>query len=92
MSASREEELVPIPGRPPSLINLPSGCSFHPRCPYVRPAHTEVDPALEPTSQSGHLVACLLAEPTRQRLWAQLRQGVQPDEARATVLENEVPS
>jgi peptide/nickel transport system ATP-binding protein len=92
LSAPRGEELVPISGRPPSLIARPSGCSFHPRCPYVRPAHTEVDPALEPTSQSGHLVACLLAEPTRQRLWAQLRQGVQPDEARATVLENEVPS
>ncbi|MFA9445357.1 ABC transporter ATP-binding protein [Egicoccus sp. AB-alg6-2] len=26
------ERLVPIPGQPPSLINLPSGCSFHPRC------------------------------------------------------------
>jgi peptide/nickel transport system ATP-binding protein len=92
MSAPRDEELVPIAGRPPSLISPPSGCNFHPRCPYVRPAHTEVDPTLEPTSQSGHQVACLLAEPTRQRLWAQLRQGAQPDEARAAVLENEVPS
>ena len=26
------DRLVPIPGQPPSLINLPSGCSFHPRC------------------------------------------------------------
>ncbi|GGI04513.1 ABC transporter ATP-binding protein [Egicoccus halophilus] len=26
------ERLVPIPGQPPSLINLPSGCAFHPRC------------------------------------------------------------
>jgi peptide/nickel transport system ATP-binding protein len=92
LAAPRDEELVPIAGRPPSLINKPSGCSFHPRCPYVRPAHTEVDPTLEPTSQSGHAVACLLAEPTRQRLWAQLRQGVQPEEARAAVLEREVPS
>jgi peptide/nickel transport system ATP-binding protein len=91
LSAPRDEELVPIAGRPPSLIAKPSGCSFHPRCPYVRPAHTEIDPALEPTSQSGHAVACLLAETTRQRLWAQLRQGAQPDEARAAVLENEVP-
>jgi peptide/nickel transport system ATP-binding protein len=91
MSAPRDEALVPIAGRPPSLISPPSGCNFHPRCPYVRPAHTEVDPTLEATSQSGHEVACLLAETTRQRLWAQLRQGVQPDEARAAVLENEVP-
>ena len=34
----RDEELVPISGRPPSLINRPSGCHFHPRCPYVRDA------------------------------------------------------
>ena len=34
---------------------------------------------LEPTSQPGHSVACLLPEATRQRLWAQLRQGAQPD-------------
>src|SRR5438445_4090253 len=32
----RDEPLIPIPGRPPSLIALPSGCSFHPRCPYLR--------------------------------------------------------
>ena len=30
MDAPRGEELVPIPGRPPSLIHLPGGCSFHP--------------------------------------------------------------
>src|SRR3954452_5497244 len=39
LDSPRDEELVPIAGRPPSLINLPSGCSFHPRCPYVREAH-----------------------------------------------------
>jgi peptide/nickel transport system ATP-binding protein len=92
LSGSRDEELVPISGRPPSMIQPPSGCRFHPRCPYVRPAHKENDPALEPTSQAGHSVACLLAEPTRQRLWVQLREGAQPEEARAAVLEREVPS
>ena len=66
LSAPRDEELVPIAGRPPSLITPPTGCNFHPRCPYVRPAHTEIDPMLEPTSQPGHSVACLLAESTRQ--------------------------
>ena len=29
------ERLRPISGQPPSLINLPGGCPFHPRCPYV---------------------------------------------------------
>jgi len=92
LSDSRDDELVPISGRPPSMIKPPSGCRFHPRCPYVRPAHKEKDPALEPTSQPGHAVACLLAESTRHRLWVQLREGAQPEEARAAVLEREVPS
>ena len=48
LDSPRGEELVPISGRPPSLINLPSGCSFHPRCPYVRDAHKRTDPTLEP--------------------------------------------
>ena len=48
LDTPRDEELVPIAGRPPSLINLPTGCSFHPRCPYVREAHKRVDPTLEP--------------------------------------------
>ena len=33
LTSPRGEELVPISGRPPSLINRPSGCHFHPRCP-----------------------------------------------------------
>ena len=50
LDTPRDEELVPIPGRPPSLITLPGGCSFHPRCPYVREAHKRVDPTLEPVA------------------------------------------
>ena len=50
LDSPRGEELVPIAGRPPSLINLPSGCSFHPRCPYVREAHKKVEPKLEPVA------------------------------------------
>ncbi|MBV9364936.1 MAG: ABC transporter ATP-binding protein, partial [Solirubrobacterales bacterium] len=33
LDSPRDEELVPISGRPPSLIRRPSGCHFHPRCP-----------------------------------------------------------
>ena len=61
LDSPRDEELVPIAGRPPSLINLPGGCSFHPRCPYVKPAHMKVDPTLEPIPDNPrHRVACLL--------------------------------
>jgi peptide/nickel transport system ATP-binding protein len=35
LDRTRTERLVPIKGTPPSLINLPSGCSFHPRCAYA---------------------------------------------------------
>jgi peptide/nickel transport system ATP-binding protein len=90
LDAPRGRELVPIPGRPPSLIELPSGCSFHPRCPYVRPRHREVDPQLELVPGSrDHRVACLLAHKTRARLWAELRDGAAPDEARAVALVEE---
>jgi peptide/nickel transport system ATP-binding protein len=85
-AAAAEEELVPIPGMPPSLIQLPSGCSFHPRCPYARPRHREVDPALEPVpGRQGHEVACLLPADTRTALWHELRAGRDPVEAVAAV-------
>ncbi|HEY3738088.1 MAG TPA: ABC transporter ATP-binding protein [Jatrophihabitans sp.] len=35
LDRERAERLDPIPGTPPSLINLPSGCAFHPRCAFV---------------------------------------------------------
>ncbi len=86
LDSPRDEELVPIPGRPPSLINPPSGCSFHPRCPYVREAHTRVDPALEPVAGTrDHHVACLLPVETRHKLWGELERGALPQDALAAV-------
>jgi peptide/nickel transport system ATP-binding protein len=98
----REEALVPIPGTPPSLISRPSGCHFHPRCPYAQPDHSRIDPKLESVPEEPtHFVACLLEAQTRQRLWAGLSSGRTPDEAlravgleRATKLQDatELPS
>jgi peptide/nickel transport system ATP-binding protein len=83
LDSPRDEQLVPIPGRPPSLITLPGGCSFHPRCPYVRESHKRTDPKLEPIpGQPDHQVACLLASETRKRMWAGLRAGKEPNEVR----------
>jgi peptide/nickel transport system ATP-binding protein len=88
LDTPRGEELVPIGGRPPSLIHLPSGCAFHPRCPYVREAHTRIEPVLDPVDgDPDHKVACLLDSGTRRRLWAELRSGVKPAEARKDVIE-----
>jgi peptide/nickel transport system ATP-binding protein len=76
LDAPAGAELVPIPGRPPSLIDPPSGCRFHPRCPYVRDRHREVDPPLEPlVAAPEHRVACLLPEAERRAIWARLAQG-----------------
>jgi peptide/nickel transport system ATP-binding protein len=69
-------DLVPIPGRPPSLMDPPSGCRFHPRCPYVRERHRSVDPALQPLAGAPeHQVACLLSEAERRAVWARLVAG-----------------
>jgi peptide/nickel transport system ATP-binding protein len=88
LDSPRGEELVPISGRPPSLITLPGGCSFHPRCPYVREAHKHTDPRLDPVPGApNHQVACLLAPETRRRLWSELQQGVKPATARDDVME-----
>jgi len=48
------------PGEPPSLVNPPTGCRFHPRCPKLIPGLCEVKfpPDFEP--EPGHLVACWL--------------------------------
>jgi peptide/nickel transport system ATP-binding protein len=82
----RGEELVPISGLPPSLITLPGGCSFHPRCPYVRESHRHKHPDLEPVADdSEHVVRCLLPFETRRRIWRELQEGKDPAEARATV-------
>ncbi len=80
----RDVALVPIAGRPPSLINRPPGCGFHPRCPYVRDAHRDIDPRLAPAG-ADHDVACLLPQTVRRALWAELGAGATPDEARQRV-------
>jgi peptide/nickel transport system ATP-binding protein len=67
----RTERLRPIVGTPPSLINVPSGCPFHPRCAYadrtggldrtVRPPFAEVT--------TGHYAACHLSRDERKAIW-----------------------
>ncbi|MEO7804338.1 MAG: oligopeptide/dipeptide ABC transporter ATP-binding protein, partial [Actinomycetota bacterium] len=57
-----EGRLKPIRGAPPSLINVPSGCSFHPRCDYVQPQCQTDSPVLQVrTADAGHLAACHFA-------------------------------
>jgi peptide/nickel transport system ATP-binding protein len=65
------ERLIPIPGTPPSLIRVPSGCAFHPRCRFEKlnsgASQTDVPPMIE--AGPGHQVACHLPVETRRRIW-----------------------
>ncbi|TMQ90566.1 ABC transporter ATP-binding protein [Actinomadura soli] len=71
LDRERSERLLPIVGSPPSLINVPSGCAFHPRCPYAdlndgkstteRPELIELEP--------GHKAACHLPLDKRREIW-----------------------
>jgi peptide/nickel transport system ATP-binding protein len=71
------ERLVQIQGQPPSLLRPPTGCRFHPRCPYVMQVCKEVDPELAPAGDDAtHLQACHLDEETKKREAAKLLAGM----------------
>ncbi len=83
LDQQRGDALVPISGRPPSLIQRPSGCFFHPRCPYVQKRHRTVDPPLAPLPDNGrHQVACLLEPTIRRQIWNGLKAGRDPTSLR----------
>jgi peptide/nickel transport system ATP-binding protein len=66
---SRLEALVPIEGTPPSLLDPPTGCPFHPRCPYrFEPCDKEVPPLRAPTPEA-HLDACHLPWDRKREIW-----------------------
>ena len=70
------ERLVQIQGQPPSLLNPPSGCRFHPRCPYVMNVCKTVVPELAPARDDpSHLQACHLDPETKDREAAKLLAG-----------------
>jgi oligopeptide/dipeptide ABC transporter ATP-binding protein len=60
-SLTDKGELQAIAGSPPSLLNPPTGCPFHPRCPYVMDRCKVVMPPMREI-RPGHLAACHLYE------------------------------
>lgn len=56
-----DERLLSIQGQPPDLIDPPSGCNFHPRCPFATQECLEVDPQLTERGDR-HYAACILSE------------------------------
>ena len=70
------ERLVQIQGQPPSLLNPPRGCRFHPRCPYVMGICKTVEPQLLPAGdETDHFQACHLDVDTKDREAAKLLAG-----------------
>jgi peptide/nickel transport system ATP-binding protein len=80
LDAPRLERLHPIPGAPPSLIRVPSGCAFHPRCAYAFDLCPQRVPPLAETDP-GHEDACLLPAAEKRRIGRAV--AVDPAEARA---------
>jgi len=73
LDEARAERLIPIKGTPPSLINVPAGCPFHPRCDYAAltngKSETQVPELRE--IELGHRVACHLTSAQRTTLRAE---------------------
>jgi peptide/nickel transport system ATP-binding protein len=65
--ADTSARMIPIPGSPPSLLDPPSGCAFHPRCTHVDKVPGDLcfttTPELLPGRSASHLKRCHLADP-----------------------------
>jgi peptide/nickel transport system ATP-binding protein len=62
------DRLNPIKGSPPSLIHVPSGCAFHPRCPHAFDICPREVPPLLP-SNGNHASACHLPLAEKERIF-----------------------
>src|SRR6476660_1674909 len=69
----RKTRLEPVPGNPPSLINVPSGCAFHPRCAFRDQVADDgcrtIVPGLD-EARPGHAARCLIPTAERARVFA----------------------
>jgi peptide/nickel transport system ATP-binding protein len=78
----RDVELVPVDGRPPSLIGLGDDCSFRERCPYAAGCCRPGMPPLEGTADAPqHAVRCTMPAERRETIWRVLAEGGTPVEA-----------
>jgi peptide/nickel transport system ATP-binding protein len=78
MDVSEKEPLIPIDGTPPSVVNLPAGCPFEPRCPIAVEQCRTVEPSLDPTDRPMHFAACHRSLDIWQRHWSAADVFVRP--------------
>jgi oligopeptide/dipeptide ABC transporter ATP-binding protein len=88
--------LLAVPGRPPSLLDQPTGCPFAPRCAYVQPKCREEKPPLREADVAGHAFACWFPVGTEaasdaldsNRRRGLIQAGADPSTADVAVLES----
>jgi oligopeptide transport system ATP-binding protein len=73
-TADRSQELIPIPGSPPDMLDPPKGCPFTPRCPYSMRICAEEMPGYT-TFSSEHKAACWLHHPMAPNVEPPVRVG-----------------
>ncbi len=88
--------LTPIKGAPPSLMNLPKGCPFAPRCPLVIDECRESEPELTDTDRREHSARChrwsdLVAMDHPQKLFDQQEIGVVQNPAALIAANPDIP-
>jgi len=62
LDQGEKHALATVEGNPPSVVNLPPGCPFEPRCPMSTNACLEEEPPLLPAGGPGHVAACIYAD------------------------------
>ncbi len=82
LESEDDDPLIPIPGSPPSLINRPAGCAFHPRCAFAEvPGRCDSEvPSLRSVSTTHHTAACHFAESLADVTLDVLREKVEQAE------------
>ena len=73
-AADRDQELIPIPGSPPDMLDPPKGCPFTTRCPYAMRICAEQMPEYT-TFSAKHEAACWLHHPMAPNVEPPVRVG-----------------
>ncbi|WP_326577142.1 ABC transporter ATP-binding protein [Streptomyces sp. NBC_00487] len=74
LDRAQTDRLIPVKGQPPSLINVPSGCAFNPRCPYADVPKDNITRTERPELREvggRHFTACHLSQEDRTRIWTE---------------------